>query len=144
MQRSLVAAALGKMPRAGSHGEAEELETRRDERRLDVSMTNLVHLLADIPVELPDELFQTLVSTPHLTIERIVSLGHASPEGSWLDQDRYEWVLLLAGAARLTLEGEKPIELLPGSAINIPAHRRHRVDWTAPDEPTIWLAIHYL
>ena len=102
------------------------------------------NLLADIPVELTDELFQTVLSTPNLLIERIVSLGHASPDGCWLDQDRHEWVLLLQGAARLVFEGAEPIDLLPGQAVNIPAHQRHRVDWTAPDEPTIWLAIHYL
>ena len=27
--------------------------------------------------------------------------------------------------------------------VNIPAHRRHRVEWTDPHEPTIWLAVHY-
>ena len=107
-------------------------------------MTTVANLLADLPVELPDELFQTLVSTPNLTIQRIVSLGHASPAGRWLDGERHEWVLLLQGAARLVFEGEEPVDLLPGAAINIPAHRRHRVDWTAPDEPTIWLAIHYV
>ena len=107
-------------------------------------MTTLANLLADIPVDLPDELFQTLVGTPQLTIERIVSLGHASPDGCWLDQDRHEWVLLLQGEARLVFEGQEPVDLLPGAFVNIPAHRRHRVDWTAPDEPTIWLAIHYV
>ncbi|HEX4142499.1 MAG TPA: cupin domain-containing protein [Pirellulales bacterium] len=101
------------------------------------------NLLADIPTDLPDELFQAILSTPNLLIERIVSFGHASLDGCWLDQDRHEWVLLLQGAARLAFEGEEPVALLPGHAINIPAHRRHRVDWTAPDEPTIWLAIHY-
>ena len=102
------------------------------------------NLLADIPVDLTDELFQTVLSTPNLLIERIVSLGHTSPDDCWLDQDRHEWVLLLQGAARLVFEGQEPVDLWPGGAINIPAHQRHRVDWTAPDEPTIWLAIHYL
>jgi cupin 2 domain-containing protein len=27
--------------------------------------------------------------------------------------------------------------------VNIAPHCRHRVEWTAPDEPTIWLALHY-
>ena len=31
----------------------------------------------------------------------------------------------------------------PGDFVNIPAHNKHRVEWTAPDEPTIWLAVHY-
>ncbi len=103
----------------------------------------LNNLFAEIPVALPEELFQTLLGTPNLRIERIVSLGHASPEGFWYDQETHEWVLLLTGAARLTLDGEGPIDLFPGTFLNIPAHRRHRVDWTDPIRPTIWLAIHY-
>ena len=38
---------------------------------------------------------------------------------------------------------DETVELKPGSFINILARRRHRVEWTTPDEPTIWLAIHY-
>jgi len=52
-------------------------------------------------------------------------------------------VLLLAGAARLTLEGDRPIDLRPGGFVDIPARRRHRVEWTDPTVPTIWLAIHH-
>jgi cupin 2 domain-containing protein len=106
-------------------------------------MAHLTNLFADIPDDLPEELVQALLSTPGLRIERIVSLGHTSPEGFWYYQDSHEWVLLLKGAARLRFEGEEPIELRPGMFVNIPAHRRHRVEWTEPHEPTIWLAIHY-
>jgi hypothetical protein len=28
-----------------------------------------------------------------------------------------------------------------GSHVNIPARQRHRVDWTDPDQPTVWLAV---
>jgi cupin 2 domain-containing protein len=108
-----------------------------------MTMDDLKNLFADIPADLPEELVQALISTPGLRIERIVSLGHESPEGFWYNQDSHEWVLLLKGAARLRFEGEEPIEVGPGTFINIPAHRRHRVDWTDPSEPTIWLAIHY-
>jgi cupin 2 domain-containing protein len=106
-------------------------------------MADLTNLFADIPADLPEELVQTLLSTSKLRIERIVSLGHASPEGFWYDQETDEWVLLLTGAARLTLEGEEPLDLLPGAFVNIPAHRRHRVEWTDPVQPSVWLAIHY-
>ena len=75
-------------------------------------------------------------------IERIVSHGHSSPEGFWYDQDQHEFVVLLQGAARLRFE-VGVIEMQPGSFIDIPAHQRHRVEWTSPDEPTIWLAVHY-
>lgn len=106
-------------------------------------MDHLTNLFADIPSELPEELVQLLLSEPGIRIERIVSLGHASPEGFWYDQESGEWVVLLAGAARLRFEGEEPIELRPGSFVNIPARRRHRVEWTDPSQPTVWLAVHY-
>ncbi len=106
-------------------------------------MSEVSNLFSDIPADLPEELIQTLLSTSGLRIERIVSLGHASPEGFWYDQESHEWVLLVKGAARLRFEGEEPVELQPGSFLNIPAHKRHRVEWTDPSEPTIWLAIHY-
>ncbi len=106
-------------------------------------MADLTNLFAGIPDDLPEELIQAILSTPGLRIERIVSLGHASPEGFWYDQETDEWVLLVKGAGRLRFEGEEPIELRPGMFVNIPAHKRHRVEWTDPHEPTIWLAVHY-
>ena len=100
------------------------------------------NLFADIPATLRDELVQLLITTPHFRIERIVSHGHASPPDFWYDQDQNEWVLLIGGAARLRFE-DGVIELKPGDFINIPAHKRHRVEWTTQDEPTIWLAVFY-
>ena len=35
------------------------------------------------------------------------------------------------------------VEMKPGDFVNIPAHKKHRVEWTTPDEPTIWLAVFY-
>ena len=102
------------------------------------------NLLSHIPVALPDELLETLVDAESVRIERIVSHGHTSPEGFWYDQEQHEWVLLVKGAARLRFEGDgSPIEMKPGDFVNIPAHKRHRVEWTTPDEPTVWLAVHY-
>lgn len=60
----------------------------------------------------------------------------SSPDGFWYDQDQHEWVLVLQGAARLSIEEESK-ELKPGDYINIPAHIKHRVEWTTPDEPTV-------
>ncbi len=101
------------------------------------------NLFADLPQTLPDELFTTLLEAATVRIERIVSLGHAAPEGFWYDQDQHEWVVVLKGAARLRFEREDAVVLKPGDFINIPAHKRHRVEWTTPDEPTCWLAVHY-
>ncbi len=100
------------------------------------------NLFSNLPAELPSELFVTLLQSAQVRIEKIVSYGHASPDGFWYDQDEHEWVVVLRGLARLTIEDEC-VALKPGDFINIPAHRRHRVEWTTPDEPTIWLAIFY-
>jgi len=100
------------------------------------------NLFTDLPAHLPEELFTSLLETDRVRVERIVSLGHASPPGFWYDQARPEWVVLLAGAARLRFE-DGEIALRPGDHVTIPAHARHRVEWTTPDEPTLWLAVHY-
>ncbi|MBI2480529.1 MAG: cupin domain-containing protein [Planctomycetia bacterium] len=100
------------------------------------------NLFSHVPDALQQELTQTLVSAGSIRIERIVSHGHASPDGFWYDQPECEWVVVLHGAARLQFEDES-IELQPGDFVHIPVHRKHRVDWTTPDEPTIWLAVFY-
>src|SRR3982074_3083956 len=105
-------------------------------------MPSPTNLFVDLPQHLPDELAQTLLDAANVRIERIVSNGHASPEGFWYDQDQHEWVVVLKGAARLRF-GDETVEIKPGDFINIPAHEKHRVEWTTPDEPTIWLAVHY-
>src|SRR5215469_11646600 len=103
----------------------------------------LQNLLAAIPPAGPQEHSQTLVATGDFRIERIVSHGQSSPEGFWYDQANAEWVLLVRGRARLRFEDGRVLELSPGSFVNIPAHQRHRVEWTDPAQPTIWLAVHY-
>jgi cupin 2 domain-containing protein len=102
------------------------------------------NLFADVACELPREQIVELLSAANVRIERIVSTGHASALDEWYDQDRAEWVLLLAGSAGLIFEGETaPLVLEPGSYVQIDAHVRHRVAWTDPSVPTVWLAIHY-
>jgi cupin 2 domain-containing protein len=102
------------------------------------------NLFADLPAHPPEELFELLVQSAGARLQRIVSLGHATPPGQWYDQDTNEWVVLLRGAASLRFEDEPaPRVLVPGDWIDIPAHRRHRVEWTAAGEPTVWLALHY-
>ncbi len=98
------------------------------------------NLFSDLPQKLPDELVVRLLNTAHVRIEKIVSLGHASPEGYWYDQDQHEWVVLLKGRARLTVE-DQTVDMSPGDFLDLPAHRKHRVEWTTPTEPTVWLAI---
>jgi cupin 2 domain-containing protein len=100
------------------------------------------NIFADLPQHLPKELVQTILTAAQVRIERIISHGHASAKGFWYDQDQHEWVIVLKGAARLQFE-DKIVEMGPGDYINIPAHRKHRVEWTTPDEPTIWLGVRY-
>lgn len=101
------------------------------------------NLLADLPSRLAEEQIEQLVGGPNLRIERIVSTGQSSPAGFWYDQPDDELVVLLAGAARLRFEqGDRVLEMKPGDWVEIPAHVRHRVEWTQADPPTVWLAVH--
>jgi cupin 2 domain-containing protein len=105
-------------------------------------MTPSQNLLRDLPDATGGEITETLLAAPGMRIERIVSFGQASPPGFWYDQDEAEWVLLLAGAARLRFADEKTDRVLsPGDTVYIASHRRHRVEWTDPTAPTVWLAI---
>jgi cupin 2 domain-containing protein len=53
-------------------------------------------------------------------------------------------VLVVAGAARLRIEGEAADrELSEGDWILLPAHCRHRVTWTRAEPATVWLAMHF-
>jgi len=91
-----------------------------------------------------DEQFLELLKRPGLRIERIVSTGQSSPPDFWYDQPDGEWVLLFQGEARLRFADEAETRhLKAGDFVDIAPHRRHRVEWTAPDQPTIWLAVHY-
>ena len=103
---------------------------------------SIKNLFDDLPQQMPQELVQTLLSAANVRIERIISHGHASPEGFWYDQVQHEWVIVLKGEARLRFE-DRMVEMKPGDFINIPAFKKHRVDWTTPDEPTVWLGVRY-
>jgi cupin 2 domain-containing protein len=102
------------------------------------------NLFSNIPERVREEMFETVVGSEQVRIERIVSDDHASPQGCWFDQNENEWVLLLQGSAGLRFEGEDEILVLNrGDWIEIPAHVKHRVEWTDPKEKTLWLAVFY-
>lgn len=100
------------------------------------------NILGDAAPDPAREVFTTLLARPGLRIERIVSFGQARAPGFWYDQTYGEWVLLLAGAATLEIEGEAARRLVPGDYLWLPPRRRHRVAWTAPGRATVWLAVH--
>jgi cupin 2 domain-containing protein len=102
------------------------------------------NLLADVPEQLAQEQITTLLAAGALRIERIVSRGQASPPGFWYDQPQAEWVIMLAGRAELRFEHDAARRRMErGDWVHIPAHRRHRVEWTDPTQTTIWLAVHH-
>jgi cupin 2 domain-containing protein len=102
------------------------------------------NLVATAPSSLAEEQFTLLAHSATMKIERIVSTGQASPPGFWFDQDFCEWVLLVAGSAGLLIEGESALRVLkPGDYVEIPAHIRHRVEWTEAGAATVWLAVHF-
>ena len=107
-------------------------------------MTVTSNIFAGVSPAAGEEKLTSLLEAAHVRIERIVSLAHASPPGFWYDQAQHEWVIVLQGAARLIFEGDaKSIELRAGDHVDIPAHKKHRVEWTTPQEPTVWLAVHF-
>jgi cupin 2 domain-containing protein len=102
------------------------------------------NLFGGIPEDIPEEIIDVLLKTPGFFLERIVSAGQATPPGQWYDQETDEWVVLLAGAAGLLFAGDAEVRVLsPGDYLLIPAHCRHRVEWTDPARQTVWLALHF-
>ncbi len=99
--------------------------------------------LFDQPANLPaDEYFEALTANPHCRIERIISTGQTTPAGEWYDQAQDEWVVLLQGEAELAYDNGERRYLKAGDYLLIPAHQRHRVEFTTTDPCCIWLAIH--
>ena len=104
----------------------------------------LDNIFTQLPDGQNDEELRDLLRTRAVRIERIVSTGQASPPGFWYDQELSEWVLLLSGAALLRFENEAEARRLDaGAFVEIPAHARHRVEWTSTSPPAVWLVVHY-
>lgn len=107
-------------------------------------MITVKNIFEDLPDKNDHEFFENLMDDPRFKLERIISFGQATPKDEWYDQERDEWVILLKGSASLVFEGNaEVIELMPGDHLLIPAHQKHRVSRTDPDEPSFWLALHF-
>ncbi len=103
------------------------------------------NLLTPVPFNAHNELFELLIQSKNVKIERIISSGQTSPEDFWYDQENDEFVVILSGEARISIEYESTERhLYPGDFIHIPAHVRHRVTYTDPKGETVWLAVHFL
>lgn len=99
------------------------------------------NLLQDIPADLKNEVFEVIAASETVKVERIISKGQVSTE--WYDQNQHEWVMVLQGSGELLFADGARVRLGVGDYLNIPAHCKHKVSWTHPDEVTIWLAIFY-
>ncbi|MBL4796560.1 MAG: cupin domain-containing protein [Oleispira sp.] len=103
----------------------------------------MANIFSNIPSELPNEIFEDIIITEKLRVERIVSKGHSSPESGWYDQSENEWIIVLSGYGVIEYENGNKVALKEGGYLNIKAHEKHRVIETSPDAATVWLAIFY-
>jgi cupin 2 domain-containing protein len=104
---------------------------------------NPKNIFDSLPKDLSLEVFDDIVRSSTVRIERIVSAGHSSPDTGWYDQDESEWVMVIEGKASLEFEDGSKCALSAGDYINIPAYVKHKVAWTDPNEITVWLAVFY-
>lgn len=102
------------------------------------------NVFAEIPTTVSSEVFDDLLSTKSLRIERILSHGQSSPEQGWYDQDENEWVVVLSGFGVIEFEDGREVRLNKGDYLNIKAHEKHKVKATSLKEVTVWLAIFYI
>jgi len=115
---------------------------RRIDDRGAPSHPSVSNLFDSLPSHLPSEISETLLQAPEVKIERIISHGHASPPNFWYEQAQHEWVLVLRGSAKLEFE-DMTLLMNAGDYVHIPAFQKHRVAWTSPNEPTVWLCVWY-
>lgn len=100
------------------------------------------NIFSNIPEVIPEEIFETIIQSGSVRIERIVSLNHNTPDGNWYDQDWDEWVIVLKGSAVIEFDNNDIVNLGVGDYCFIGSHQKHRVLATSFDEATIWLAVH--
>ena len=94
-------------------------------------------------IDASGELFESIVASEGVRIERSVSTGQCSAEGTSYEQDEHEWVMLLQGAAQLAYVDGQIVTLGPGDSLLLPAGCKHRVQWTEAGTPTVWLAVFF-
>ena len=90
-----------------------------------------------------NEIFERMIENENFVLEKIISEGHSSPRDFWYDQNKNEFVILISGSAKLQYDDGQITNLNPGDYLIIPAHKKHRVEWTDPNQKTFWIALHY-
>ena len=106
-------------------------------------MNDQHNIFSSLPERSKQEVFQDILCSPNIRIERIVSYGQSSPEHGWYDQDEAEWVMLLQGSAVLAFADGREVAFRAGDYVKIPAHCKHRVAMTDAEQATVWLAVFY-
>ena len=105
------------------------------------------NIFKNLPKEFTEEYFETILESKSdskkVKIERIVSLGHISPQKGWYDQAENEWVIVLQGCGKILFDDGEEVILQKGDYLFIPARKKHKVTYTDPQEKTIWLAFFY-
>ncbi|MEN9520059.1 MAG: hypothetical protein RLZZ381_2647 [Cyanobacteriota bacterium] len=97
-----------------------------------------------LPNSLPQlELNEMLVDSNQIIIKKIISTGQVTPPGEWYDQEQNEWLIVLQGAGELSYEDNSRIKLIAGDYLLIPAHQKHRVEYTSTEPPCIWLTVFF-
>ncbi|MFT5171048.1 MAG: cupin 2 domain-containing protein [Candidatus Marinamargulisbacteria bacterium] len=99
-----------------------------------------MNIFDNLPCDASAEHVETLLEDRTVKIERIVSTGQTT---DWQTQDQNEWVTVLRGQAIVAFDAGKETHLTPGDCLHIPAQQKHRVSWTATNQETLWLAVHY-
>jgi len=97
------------------------------------------NLFCDLPEPATGEVFETLLQSQGVMVERITS--SSTPEDTSYEQPADEWVCLLQGEAELTVAGER-IRMRAGDFLHLPARTPHRVLLTSEDPRCVWLAVH--
>ncbi len=103
----------------------------------------MANIFSDIPTEIANEIFEDIIVTDKLRIERIVSKGQTSPDTGWYNQCENEWLIVLSGYGIIEYISGVKVTLQQGDYLHIKAHEQHRVIETSLDEATVWLAIFY-
>ncbi|WP_019614054.1 cupin domain-containing protein [Psychromonas ossibalaenae] len=101
------------------------------------------NLFEKLPADFSCEVFENLVDSKNVKIERIISKGHTSPESGWYEQNTNEWVMVVQGAAEISFVDRPAVNLKAGDYLEIKAQQKHKVSWTDPEIETIWLAVHF-
>ena len=111
-----------------------------DAKEMHPEVGNIFRLPDKLP---PEELFQTVLDNDRVLIERVVSTGQVTPSEEWYDQERDEWLIVLQGEGELSYEDGNRIRLTTGDYLFIPAHQKHRVEYTSSEPPCIWLTFFF-